>query len=91
MRHERQEYRARDLKWHGLQPKLWSHLLATIEPDGNWAGMFRVRLSSGRVTDMVNLTRAKDAAISLALADLNRHARGARTAPPVRSNRETAE
>lgn len=27
-------------------------LLATIEPDSNWFGMFRVRLRSGRLTDM---------------------------------------
>jgi hypothetical protein len=46
-------------------------LLATIEPDGTWLGMFRVRLPDDRVTDMVNLSRAKDAAISLAIASLN--------------------
>jgi hypothetical protein len=85
------EYRARELKWHGRQLKLGSRLLATIEPDGTWDGMFRVRLPSGHVTDMVNLTRAKDAATSLALADLNRHARQARAAPPMRPNREAAE
>jgi hypothetical protein len=85
------EYRARELKWHDRQLKLGSRLLATIEPDGTWAGMFRVRLPSGHVTDMVNVTRAKDAAISLALAALNRHARRAATAPPMRPNREAAE
>jgi hypothetical protein len=34
--------------------------------------MWRVRLPDGHVTDMVNLSRAKDAAASLALAALNR-------------------
>jgi len=33
--------------------------------------MYRVRLPDGRLTDIVNLTRAKDAAVSLALASLN--------------------
>ena len=30
-------------------------LLASIEPDDNWVGMFRVRLPD-HLTDMVNLT-----------------------------------
>ena len=60
-------------------------LLASIEPDGNWVGMFRVRLPD-HLTDMVNLTRAKDAAIGLALGDLNRFQapRKPRAAPPIR-------
>jgi hypothetical protein len=45
-------------------------VLATLEPDSDWAGMYRVRFD-GRLTDMVNLTRAKDAAVSLALSVLN--------------------
>jgi len=69
----RREYRSRDLKWDVRQLRLRSgRLLATIEPDGTWVGMFRVRLPNDRITDMVNITRAKDAAICLALADLNR-------------------
>jgi hypothetical protein len=39
-----------------------------IEPDADWPGMWRVRLPDGRCTDMVNLTRANDAAAALALA-----------------------
>jgi hypothetical protein len=42
-----------------------------VEPDARYAGMYRVRLPDGRITDIVNLTRAKDAAIALALAGLN--------------------
>ena len=34
--------------------------------------MWRVRLPGGRLTDMVNRTRTRDAAISLALGTLNR-------------------
>jgi hypothetical protein len=41
-------------------------------PDSKYPSMWRARLSDGHVTDMVNLTRAKDAAVSLALAKLNR-------------------
>jgi hypothetical protein len=69
---QRREYRSRDLKWDGRELRLKTgRLLATIEPDGTWLGMFRVRLPDDRVTDMVNLSRAKDAAISLAIASLN--------------------
>jgi hypothetical protein len=45
--------------------------LATIEPDGDWPGLWRVHMPDGRITDMVNRTRAKDAAIALASAVLN--------------------
>jgi hypothetical protein len=39
-----------------------------IVPDPTWSGMWRVKLPSGLLTDMVNLTRAKDAAVSLGRA-----------------------
>jgi hypothetical protein len=42
-----------------------------IEPDATWPGMWRVRLPSGQFSDMVNLTRAKDAAVALSRALLN--------------------
>ena len=32
-----------------------------IVPDAIYPGMYRIRLSDGSLTDMVNLTRAKDA------------------------------
>jgi hypothetical protein len=38
---------------------------ATVKRDANWPNMWRVHLPNGQVTDMVNLTRAKDAAQSL--------------------------
>ena len=44
--------------------------LATVEADPKWAGMFRVRFG-GELSDMVNLTRAKDAAVVLTLRVLN--------------------
>jgi hypothetical protein len=40
--------------------------IVTIEPDGQYPDMWRLRLPSGRVTDMVNLSRAKDEARAIA-------------------------
>ena len=48
-------------------------VLASIEPDQTWPGLWRVRLPDGYLTDTVNLSRAKDAAASLALNVLNPH------------------
>jgi hypothetical protein len=63
-----------DLKWEGDHLRLISgRLLATIERDQTWPTMWRVRrLPHGHVTDIVNLSRARDAATTLALASLNR-------------------
>jgi hypothetical protein len=56
----------RDAKWKGRQLFLGRKLLAEVIPDSDWAGLYRVRLPNGNVTDHVNLTRAKDAAVCLA-------------------------
>jgi hypothetical protein len=37
---------------------------AEIKPDAKWPKMYRVHLSNGQIEDMVNLTRARDAARS---------------------------
>ena len=68
-------YERHNLIWHGNRLRLFSsrRVLASIEPEQTWPGMWRVRLSNGHLTDMVNLSRAKDAAASLALAALNGH------------------
>jgi hypothetical protein len=69
-------YDRQDLIWEGTQLRLFSsrgRVLASIEPDLTWPRMWRVRLPDGYLTDMVNLSRAKDAAASLALGVLNRH------------------
>jgi hypothetical protein len=66
-----------DLQWDGHRLRLRSgRLLATIVPDREWDGMWRVSRPDGCVTDMLNLTRAKDAAQLLALASLNASAPG---------------
>jgi hypothetical protein len=43
----------------------------TVVPDPDWPNMYCVRMPDGRLTDMVNLTRASDAAVCLALNALN--------------------
>jgi hypothetical protein len=71
------EYRARELKWDGpvLRLGMDGRFLAALEAAPIWPGMYRVRTLDGCVSDMLNRTRAKDAAVSLALAMLN-HDRG---------------
>jgi hypothetical protein len=65
-------YGRQDIRWDGRLLRLSTgRLLATVERDAQWAGMYRVRLPGRPLTDMLNLTRAKDAAISLALSALN--------------------
>jgi hypothetical protein len=67
-------YDRQDLRWDGRRLRLFSSrgvVLATIEPDKTWRGMWRVRLPDGHFTDMLNLSRAMDAAASLALGVLN--------------------
>jgi hypothetical protein len=44
----------------GRQPVL------RVEPDSTYSGMWRVRLPSGALTDMANLSRAKDVALDIA-------------------------
>jgi hypothetical protein len=69
-------YGRQDLTWDGRQLRLLSNrgvVLASIEPDLIWPRMWRVRLPDGYLTDMVNLSRGKDTAASLALGVLNQH------------------
>jgi hypothetical protein len=40
--------------------------LAEIVPDSHWPGMWRVRWPDGAVSDMTNVSRAKDAAVAIA-------------------------
>ncbi len=66
-------YSTRALVWDGPTLRFGNkrgRALASIVPDADWPGMYQVH-RSGHASDMVNLTRAKDAAACLALADLN--------------------
>jgi hypothetical protein len=42
-----------------------------VEPDVTYPGMWRIRRSDGSLSDMANLTWARDGAMSLALSMLN--------------------
>jgi hypothetical protein len=69
--------RARHLTWDGLTLRLKRNQvpLATLEPDAEWPALYRIRLAGDdRPSDMVNLTRAKDAAVVLALKAINQSA-----------------
>jgi hypothetical protein len=59
-----------ELIWSSRKLKLGARVTATIEPDANLPGMWRVRFG-GMLSDMANLSRAKDAAISIVLRALN--------------------
>jgi hypothetical protein len=43
------------------QPRKRPTLHPRVVPDQKWPGMYRVRQPDGSLSDMVNLTRAKDA------------------------------
>jgi hypothetical protein len=45
-------------------------MLARVVPDATTPGMYRI-LVRGQVSDMTNVSRAKDAAVSIALGQLN--------------------
>src|SRR5262245_3229170 len=44
---------------------------AKIIPDSKWPNMYRVEFPPGVISDMANLTRAKDAAVCLVASYLN--------------------
>ena len=52
--------------------------------------MWRIRCPDDRLSDIVNLSRAKDAAISVALGILNRSRESAPVTPPMRQNESPA-
>jgi hypothetical protein len=46
--------------------------LVVIEPDPKYPGLFRIRYPNGDLSDVVNLSRVKDGAMTFALRSLNR-------------------
>jgi len=63
---------ASQARWRGHRLVLPAgRLLAVIEPDSEPTGLYRVRFPDGEISDVTNLTRAKDAAIVRGLAKLN--------------------
>ena len=66
-------YASDELAWDGDDLRLGrGRKLVSIVQDEKYPQMWRVRRPDGTLTDMVNRTRAKDAAIAYGLAILNR-------------------
>jgi hypothetical protein len=63
-----------------------SRLAISVERDEKCPSMWRVRMSDGSLTDMVNKTRAKDAALAFS----DRCCREPQGRPPVRQNESAA-
>ena len=78
-------YRRRNVKWIGnaVHHHSGGSPVLAIVPDGTWPGMWRVALPDGSLTDMVNLSRVRDAAIDWAVSWLNR-SRNVPARPAVR-------
>jgi hypothetical protein len=64
-------YNSHALSWRGNDLRCAGKTIAGITPDQTYAGMWRVVRPDGRLSDMVNKTRAKDAATAIALSILN--------------------
>jgi len=68
-----------DLTWKrdGLDWVLQHHRrrMGRVAPDSENRGMYRLVLSGGRLSDMANLSRAKDAALAAAIRELEYEAR----------------
>lgn len=62
----------RDLNWDGDRLRARGKLTGfSIVPDASYPTMWRIKFPDGRLSDMVNLSRARDAARSLVLQALN--------------------
>jgi len=62
------EWRRTDAVWSLIRS---GRSVATVVPDRRLPHMFRIKLPDGSISDMLNLARAKDAALSLADASLD--------------------
>jgi hypothetical protein len=86
-------YGRKDFTWHE-HPDGWAlhavghqSAIVHIVPDGTWPGMWRIRHPDGQLSDMANLTRARDGAIAVAMRLLDPRKRGEQRAPaasPIR-------
>ena len=50
----------------------------SVVPDKVYATMWRIKQRDGRLSDMVNLSRARDAAVALAMDDYRQQTKGER-------------
>jgi hypothetical protein len=65
-------YRRGRLRWEGDSLLGSGRVVATVEPDSEWPGLWRVRIPDGCLSDKVNRTRARDVAETMALEALGR-------------------
>jgi hypothetical protein len=82
-------FAANELDWRAVSKgKLGLHLgrdrvpLLHVVADETYPGMWRVLTSDGALSDTVNLSRAKDAGLAIALRELNRKERQERPQEP---------
>jgi len=59
----------RDAVWRDNRLIFRRCTVANVVPDQKWPGMWRVQFPNGHITDMFNLSRAKDVALTLAYAN----------------------
>ena len=57
----------RDCTWKENKLYFRGRLIGQVVPDGKYPRMWRVKRPDGSLSDMVNLTRAKDAAVNQAV------------------------
>jgi hypothetical protein len=62
---------SRELRWKGRCLYFEGKIVGRVIPDEIYPGMWRVRLPDGSLSDLGNLTRVRDAAMAIALRDLN--------------------
>jgi hypothetical protein len=62
------------------------HMPIEVLPDDQWPGLYRVYYQ-GKVSDMVNLTRAKDAAVAMVAASFNALQKPRRFSPTCRGGK----
>jgi len=60
----------KDLHWQGPYLYAGTRRAAAIVQDKTYPGMWRVRQPDGSLSDMVNLTPARDAAMAMVLRNL---------------------
>jgi hypothetical protein len=73
----------RELIWKGDRLMLGTRNTGVkIIPDAKWSKMFRVEYPPGVISDMVSLTRARDAAVSIVAHHLSQEARVSKNATP---------
>jgi hypothetical protein len=83
-----QKYDNSDLTWRGerlvLRAGGRAGPVVELVPDSTYPGMWRIRTPDGSLSDMLNRTRARDAARSILLG-LLRQRLTPQEAPPMRS------